>query len=453
MKRWLGRWFDTRRPVEARTYLQTGTVLLVFKYLTDALLVWLATGRLWRPTGYLNPLSALSTSALADAPGWLFWALAFWTVPFLVIGASMTMRRAVDAGFSPWVALLFFVPIINYVVMLALVVLPTADSQAEQVIEAPIERAEPKDAVWAALAGLAVVLPSVVFGAVMYRRYNAGLFLGTPFTLGVVTAYVFNRNRMHSVRATLATVAVSIGIAGVCLMAVALEGAVCIAMTLPLVFAIALPGGLLGRAIAVRASEEIVRLALLVLAAPLLAAMVPAGPARLHEVRTSREVDAPPAVVWRHVVSFDSLPGGPTGIFRLGIARPVHASIAGAGVGAIRRCEFSTGAFIEPITVWDAPRRLAFDVTSSPPPLIEWSPWRNVRAPHLQGFLQSRRGEFRLVALPGGRTRLEGSTWYQLDVHPGLYWRPWADAIISRIHMQVLNHVAGLAEAEDAREP
>jgi hypothetical protein len=77
----------------------------------------------------------------------------------------------------------------------------------------------------------------------------------------------------------------------------------------------------------------------------------------------------------------------------------------------------------------------------------EWSPYAFVNAPHLvDGTLTSRRGEFRLVPLPGGGTRLEGSTWYRLRIHPIPYWRLFADAIVHRIHLRVLDHVRTLAE-------
>ena len=124
----------------------------------------------------------------------------------------------------------------------------------------------------------------------------------------------------------------------------------------------------------------------------------------------------------------------------------MRAVIDGEGVGALRRCEFSTGAFVEPITVWDAPRRLSFDVTDQPDPMRELSPYRALRPPHLDSAFRARRGEFRLAALPGGRTRLEGSTWYTLELAPGVYWRLWADVLVHAIHDRVLAHVKRLAE-------
>ena len=55
-------------------------------------------------------------------------------------------------------------------------------------------------------------------------------------------------------------------------------------------------------------------------------------------------------------------------------------------------------------------------------------------------------GQFRLVRLPGGRTRLEGTTWYQHGLYPAGYWRLWSDWIIHRIHLRVLEHVKRLSE-------
>ena len=105
---------------------------------------------------------------------------------------------------------------------------------------------------------------------------------------------------------------------------------------------------------------------------------------------------------------------------------------------------------MEPITAWEPGRRLSFDVISSPPPLVELSPYKRLAPPHLDGWFNSRRGEFRLVALPDGHTRLEGSTWYEMKLQPAGYWVLFADYIVHRIHLQVLEHVKTQAETQTA---
>jgi len=208
-------------------------------------------------------------------------------------------------------------------------------------------------------------------------------------------------------------------------------------------------GGVVGQTLATRRRTTTSGMALLV-------ALLPAGSwlDRIFEVPAARvvttvvDVDAPPAVVWHHVVSFGRIAEAPQWYFRTGLSYPLQARIEGTGVGAVRYCEFSTGAFREPITAWDEPARLAFDVADQPAPLQEWSPWSKVYAPHLDGFFRTTRGEFRLTPLPGGRTRLEGHTWYQLRIYPSAYWTPITETILHRIHERVLRHVKREAETD-----
>lgn len=133
--------------------------------------------------------------------------------------------------------------------------------------------------------------------------------------------------------------------------------------------------------------------------------------------------------------------------FRAGIAYPVRARIWGRGVGAVRHCEFSTGPFVEPITIWDEPRLLAFDVTQQPHPMRELSPYRALDPPHLSGFFQSRRCQFLFMRLPDGGTRLDGTTWYTQSLWPGSYWRLWSDYLVHKIHSRVLEHIKSESES------
>lgn len=126
----------------------------------------------------------------------------------------------------------------------------------------------------------------------------------------------------------------------------------------------------------------------------------------------------------------------------------MRATIKGRGVGAVRNCEFTTGSFVEPVTVWDEPRLLKFSVTSQPSPMKESSWYPDLHPVHLDGFLVSEGGQFELEPLPNGRTRLTGTTWYRHEIRPSWYWRPFSDAIIHRIHERVLEHVKTLSEAK-----
>jgi hypothetical protein len=72
-----------------------------------------------------------------------------------------------------------------------------------------------------------------------------------------------------------------------------------------------------------------------------------------------------------------------------------------------------------------------------------------VHAPHLDDFLVARAGQFHLIDLGNGRTRIEGTTWYEHRLWPESYWKWWSDFIIHRIHGRVLEHVKHLSEPSD----
>ena len=168
---------------------------------------------------------------------------------------------------------------------------------------------------------------------------------------------------------------------------------------------------------------------------------------RVFEMTSEIVVDAPPSEVWPNVIGFSELPEPSDWLLKTGIACPVRARIEGEGVGAVRYCEFTTGPFVEPVTVWDPPHRLGFNVVEQPQPLAEWSPYDEVYSPHLNDTMLSQRGQFELIETDSGGTLLRGTTWYTLDLAPSSYWRLWSDMVVHRIHMRVLAHVKQLSES------
>ena len=435
-------WFTFAEPVRAPQYLRHGAALMAIKYASDVALVWMGAGRFWSPVDYMRSISTLQASTLSGAASWLMPALALWTLPFLWAGITLTLRRAIDAGKSPWLALGFFVPYVNYLTIAALSTLPSRAEQLAIGRETPT-RSDQTKYLGAMFPGLVLGLLMIALSVYALRSYSAALFFATPFGVGTLTAFLLNRRFLVSRRQTTQLVLLTHALLAAVLMLFGREGALCIAMAVPLAMVAGVMGGLAGRQIALGSGGDLRPAVLGMFALPLAAIVEPSGTTgvALHEVRSSVEIAASPMTVWTQVIAFPPMPEPTTWFFRLGISYPKYARIEGEGVGAVRYCVFSTGPFVEPITVWEPGKRLAFDVRSSPVPLRELTPYDSVMPPHLKGFLQSRRGEFRIVALPNGHTRLEGSTWYSVAMGPEGYWQMYGDYLIHRIHLRVLEHI------------
>jgi len=450
---WIRTCFGLAAPVDRITYAVTGVVLAAVKYAVEAAVIRTVTGRMLTPVDFVSPSFVTRSQLLEGAPEWLAWGLFLWSIPFIWLALSMSVRRAAAAGVSPWMGATVLLPLVNLVTMTLLACLPDRPAAFRPPpVAPPTSSIEDMATIRAVSAALAVGFLTFLVGVSWFKTYGAVLFFGTPLVMGMVAGFLANRPVARSTAATLRIGVLVMFLAGGVLLAFAYEGLICLVMAAPIVMPLSVAGALLGKWIAEATDAGLAGAVPLLLALPLLA-----GAESLtrtlpeHEVLTVVEVAAPPEAVWRHVVAFPDLPAPTEWFFRCGIACPQRARIEGAGVGAVRHCEFSTGDFVEPVTAWEEPRRLAFDVAAQPDPMVELSPWRHVHPPHLtDAALRSRRGEFRLVPLAGGRTRLEGRTWYTFDMRPQAYWTMWSDVAIHAIHRRVLDHIRRLAERDAA---
>lgn len=443
-------WFSLASDVGRFAYAATGFGLMAFKYLVEASLIYEWADKIYSPFDFINPAFAIRYRYLAPpAPDWLAWVIFAWSLPFLWIAVTMSVRRAANAGVAPWVGLLVFVPGINLILMLVLACLPECSKLSFDNLNktVPVINHGIRSALLGMVAGFVICLAMMGLSVYLLSSYGASLFLGTPLLMGAASAYIYNRPHRRSFFASIMVAQLSILMGGFGLLIFAFEGILCLAMLYPIAVIMGVLGAAVGWTInAITPARSISSCLPLIVLPLLVGAESVFHPSREYEVSSSIEIDATPEAVWPHVIGFSELPPPPEWFFRLGIAYPCRATIEGSGVGAIRYCEFSTGPFVEPITVWDEPRRLSFDVASQPPPMHELSPYHHVHPPHLDGYLRCKRGEFRLIPLPGGRTRLEGSTWYEFDIYPLDYWTLWSDMLIHRIHGRVLEHIRDLAE-------
>lgn len=376
-----------------------------------------------------------------------------------VVLVALSIRRAQEAGWNRWIGLLMIIPVVRLFLFVALAVVPSPvqvnalDIPRRAWLNHLLPRSRVGNAVASIFFAVLLVVPLGFLNVRMLEDYGLALFIGLPFVLGAVSAYLYNHAHTRSLRQSLGIAMLTVTLALAAIFLFAMEGLLCIAMAAPILYTIAFAGALVGHAVSQRAPGGATAMCLLVLATPGLMALEAAHPPAtpLFPVVTSVMVQAPPQQVWSELIAFSRMEEPDELLFRAGISYPVEARIDGTGVGACRFCQFNTGPFVEPITVWDEPHLLAFDVLDDPPPMTELTIYEQIDAPHVEGFFRSKNGQFKLMELADGNTLLEGTTWYTHDIWPTWYWRLWSDAILHRIHQRVLAHIKAEAESYPRR--
>ncbi len=446
--KWLFTW---EGRVQRLPYFLAGVTLTAIKYAIDYS-VAARVGETWRVWNYFLPSFDVSLFELGHRQPTLYatlWAIA---IPFFWVGIALTLRRLRDAGLPAGWIFLFFVPVANLVLFLWLTFAPSSTKTiTEEIVTDELRRAgTPWRPVLGVVIAVALGFALAVWGSQVLFIYGWGLFLGVPFFTGFVASWFLNLRTTHSRLNTVAVSALTPFLIGLALLSFGREGLICLLMAVPLALPFSIAGGLVARSILQRRGGLV--------APPTFAACVAILPLMMffehtanldppvNAVTTSITIDAPVPVVWRNLIAFSPLAPPEEWLFQAGIAYPTSAQIVGSGPGSVRYCRFSTGDFVEPITVWDEDRLLAFDVSAQAPAMRELSPWK-ISPPHLQrNYMRSRHGQFRLIALSDHSTLLEGTTWYQNYFWPQAYWREWSDGIVRRIHMRVLRHVKRQAE-------
>lgn len=445
------RTFSLRGDVSRMAYAVLAPLLLLSQHLAVALafrsagmsvkldaLFWLLPLRRLSVLPGMSPWFAGSAFALSLAVAWGL--------------AVLSYRRAAgaDVGYVP--AALAVVPGFQIAAVALLIVAPTRS--AESFLPPDTEAAANVAHVLQGLfVGMAVLVFAVLISALTLGSYGWGLFIMTPFLVGLSAAYLANRETVlpPSQSRTIVLLAAALGVGA--LLMFALEGFVCIILVVPLGAAAAMAGGAVGRHLAAvghSRGRPLLSVAVLPLMFALESAVPPAVTITTYE---TIDIAAPPSAVWRVLTSKDKIGSEPRLLAMAGFAFPIRGTLMGEGVGALRIGEFSTGIAHERVTAWKPGRKLAFTVIDQPAMMEEMSPYRQVHAPHLHGYFETKDTSFDLQQRPGGVTRLAVRASHVLRLDPALYWEPMARWAIRANVTRVLASVKDKSEAMSPPEP
>jgi hypothetical protein len=272
-----------------------------------------------------------------------------------------------------------------------------------------------------------------------YLKPNPGMlvyaeFIIIPLMMGLICAWSWREIEMRSKRMT-GLVCLN-GLIAIALSAVFLrEGAICLIIVSPLIFAFIITGAFVGKAIFKRDNRTL-NVSVFSVLLILLAADVRSVHHYENMVSDKVIVNATPSVVWKHVVAFERVEEeNKFWLFKAGMPSPIAATVDGFYVGARRKCVFSNGyIFDEKMVVYQPGKNLTFDIVRQP------------RDPEIMGHIDILKGQFLLKDNGNGTTTLVGNSWYRLYVFPIWYYDVWAESITRNVHLRVMRHIKKLSE-------
>ncbi len=195
-----------------------------------------------------------------------------------------------------------------------------------------------------------------VIGIYWFKEYGIGIFILTPLFIGVSSVIIYGSGQETKVKEAFAISTFTLIFYTLGLLIFAIEGIICLLMAAPIGLLICWTGAVIGHVIISKIPDRTRTFFILFgVLIPLSAFVDKNISPELTAVTTSVEIEANPEIVWKQLIAFPPLKQPQEWLFRAGIAYPTDATIQGSGVGAIRHCNFTTGSFVEPVTVWDEP--------------------------------------------------------------------------------------------------
>jgi hypothetical protein len=382
----------------------------------------------------------------------------------LLLGTFLSGARLRDAGVSPRWALLFLVPGVRPLLGMILMVIPTRESTPAETDDSTTSSSVPgrhrirrwmPQSHWgcalscsAAAAVLGVGLVQV--NTEILGTYGWTLFLATPYLLGFLATWMYSLQRPLKKGEALQISSLTVMASGLLLFGLAIEGVVCLIMAAPIALALAALGAATAAALvkAVQRRSEPRVLCLAIATIPMLCLIERGRPAPppVYTFSTEVFIAAPARRIWPRIVDVAGLPLDQNFWSRINLATFQRAWTEGQGLGAVRVCEFDTGVAREIVTEWEPPYRLGLKVETTPTPMQEWTFYRHIHPPHLEGYYQVNRAAFELTPVDGG-TLVRGTTEFQHGLWPADYWAWWCRPVIHGLQRRVLNAVKDRTEA------
>lgn len=306
----------------------------------------------------------------------------------------------------------------------------------------------------------ATVAGAVVYGLLARLAFSEGLPIAEPMTFTFIflvplaVGYASVAGSPREQRRAFTALLLSLGATFMLLvtvLAVGVEGLICVVMMTPVFFVMALAGGALAiivrsiRNRRLRSTAFVLVLALPYAAGPLEQRIPQLQSRRVVENRIRIHADA--ETVWRQIIRVPAIRPEEyrtTFIHRIGFPRPIEATLSHEGVGGVREASFERGVlFRETVIDWVPQRRLSFTIA------VDSIPTRTLDQHVTVGgeYFDVLDGTYEIVPISADEVELRLWSTHRLSTHFNGYASLWTDFVMRQIQGNILEVVRDRAEA------
>src|ERR1700726_895269 len=239
-----------------QTYALVGFVGFAIKHNIDR---YIARNYLHQANGLFNYWAPLDKAArlthLSYPEKHFLFTLVVVSLPFIWVGVNFTVGRLRDAALPLWLVCLFFVPFVNVLFFLTLCLLPpkhsdTANEAAPWPHVRPLDRLIPRGKLAGIMLSIGVTtiigLVCLSLSTLAIGSYGWSLFIALPFCMGLFAVLLHSYHEPRSFASCMEVSIMPIVILGGVLLAIAVEGIICLMMAAPIAMLVAMLGGSIG---------------------------------------------------------------------------------------------------------------------------------------------------------------------------------------------------------------
>ncbi|HEX2206077.1 MAG TPA: hypothetical protein VHG93_00225 [Longimicrobium sp.] len=310
------------------------------------------------------------------------------------------------------------------------------------------------------------LLGAVAYGLLARLAFSESLPIAEPMTfafiflvplavgyLAVAGAPPEERRAFRAILVPLATAFMVL----VTVLAVGVEGLICVVMMTPVFLVMSLLGGMLALIVrSIRNRRMRVSAGVLVLVLPFAAGPVEQQIPQLQSrriVENRIRINADPQTVWGQIIRVPAIRPHEyrtTFIHRIGFPRPIEATLSHEGVGGVREASFERGVlFRETVIDWVPQKRLSFTIA------VDSIPTRTLDQHVTVGgeYFDVLDGTYEIVPLSADEVELRLWSTHRLSTHFNAYASLWTDFVMRQIQGNILEVVRDRAEAVKREAP